>query len=737
MLDILSHDPFQKPLDSFEAFTERAIFRSCLACPDKGRLIEEDNECWDNFAALMKRNQLSPLAMALDLATNNGWKIFPACLEDGAKKSYLSAKHAPGGLNWGMSDDPKQLRRNFDNRKWRDKVGVGVPTGEVNGIFVVEGDTAKGHGADVDGIASVQALQKQHGRLPRTLMARSPTGSVHRYFSYPAGIKVKSSTSEIGKGVDVKSDGGMVIAPTTLRPGVGYYEWLNDAQIADAPSWLIDLVRDDNAPSRDGLSSEYDPNDPFQQFNLPKVGEVAAAVAVIPNDDTVDREQWVAIGHALKAACPGDEGLEIFKEWSARWTGGDYDEEYTINAWKGFKPDRTGFAKIVKLANENDPNWHEQLRTLKKEPERKSLMQSSAEFVAGFTPPDYLIDTLLQRRYVYSFTAPTGSGKTAIALRIAAHVALGLPLADKEVERGRVLFFAGENPDDVRSRWIKLCEEMKQEADTLDVVFMPFPLDLMKARERIDEEADERGPFSLLIVDTSASFYSGDDENDNVQLRKHAAMLRTFTDLPGGPTVLVTCHPTKTPNLDNLLPRGGGSFLAEVDGNLVAIYDQSTRVAEVTTHGKFRGPEFAPFSFRLVAGRSEKLVDTKGRSIWTVVARPISNEEMEALEEVGHSDQDDVLRAMLDEPGLSMMEMAKHLDWNTMDGKPHKVKVFRVLKELVKSKLAEKRRDGHYVLTTKGTAEAEKIPQRVGEKPKTEAQKDNVIRFSRPEKEGD
>src|SRR5262249_38350148 len=40
------------------------------------------------------------------------------------------------------------------------------------------------------------------------------------------------------------------------------------------------------------------------------------------------------------------------------------------------------------------------------------LMQSSAEFVAGFVPPDYLIDGLLQRRYVYSFTGPTGSGKT-------------------------------------------------------------------------------------------------------------------------------------------------------------------------------------------------------------------------------------------------------------------------------------------------------------------------------------
>lgn len=352
---------------------------------------------------------------------------------------------------------------------------------------------------------------------------------------------------------------------------------------------------------------------------------------------------------------------------------------------------------------------------------KEKLMQSSAEFVAGFTPPDYLIDGLLQRRYVYSFTAPTGSGKTAIALRIAAHVALGLQLADREVEKGRVLFLAGENPDDVRSRWIKLCEEMKQDPDAMDVVFLPFTLDLAENRKRIDEEAAERGPFSLLIVDTSASYYTGSDENDNVALGDHARMLRTFVDLPGGPCIVVTCHPPKNPNMENLLPRGGGAFLAEIDGNLVAIYDQSTRIAEVTTHGKFRGPEFDPFSFKLVAGQSEKLVDTKGRFIWSVFAKPISEAEIEATEAMGTSDEDDVLRAMLDNPGISVKGLAEELLWNTMNHKPNKTKVYRVLKKLAKGKLVKQQRDGHYVLTKDGEEEAAKIPQPMSKKPQAQA----------------
>jgi hypothetical protein len=106
-----------------------------------------------------------------------------------------------------------------------------------------------------------------------------------------------------------------------------------------------------------------------------------------------------------------------------------------------------------KLYADNSAGFRGQLEQGKAS--KQTLLQSSAEFVAGYVPPDYLIDGLLQRRYVYSMTAPTGSGKTALALLFAAHIALGKELGGREVEKGKVLYFAGENPDDVRSRWIK------------------------------------------------------------------------------------------------------------------------------------------------------------------------------------------------------------------------------------------------------------------------------------------
>ena len=99
--------------------------------------------------------------------------------------------------------------------------------------------------------------------------------------------------------------------------------------------------------------------------------------------------------------------------------------------------------------------------------------QSNAEFITNFVPPDYLIDGLIQRRFIYSMTGPTGEGKTSVALLLAFFVDRGWSLDNRQIDKGKVLFFAGENPDDVRMRWIKLLDDMKVAADEVGVFFVP------------------------------------------------------------------------------------------------------------------------------------------------------------------------------------------------------------------------------------------------------------------------
>jgi putative DNA primase/helicase len=167
----------------------------------------------------------------------HGWAVFPAPPNE--KKSYKSMKYS-GGTRWGATRDLDEVRRDFTC--WP-HARIGLPTGVDSGIVVVEIDTIEGHG--VDGRAALRALEQAHAPLPDTLQAESPSGSIHRYFRHPgAGVKVVCSASKLGAGVDVKGDGGMVIAPPSINPDGRAYRWLNDLSIADMPAWLVELTRE-------------------------------------------------------------------------------------------------------------------------------------------------------------------------------------------------------------------------------------------------------------------------------------------------------------------------------------------------------------------------------------------------------------------------------------------------------------------------------------------------------------
>ncbi len=253
---------------------------------------------------------------------------------------------------------------------------------------------------------------------------------------------------------------------------------------------------------------------------------------------------------------------------------------------------------------------------------------SSADFVRGFQPPDYAIEGVAQKGFVYSLTASTGTGKTAVALLLALLTEQGRELAGREVSQGRVVYFAGENPDDVAMRWIGICHERGLDPTNLDVHFITERFSIPDALEAIRTQVEAIGGAGLIVVDTSAAYFQGDDENGNTALGGHARDLRALTTLPGRPCVIVPCHPTKNAANDNLLPRGGGAFIAEMDGNLTL--SKTGEAVRLHWQGKHRGPDFKPISFRLQTVSAPQLVDSKGRPVPTVMAVPMSDGESAA-----------------------------------------------------------------------------------------------------------
>lgn len=344
-----------------------------------------------------------------------------------------------------------------------------------------------------------------------------------------------------------------------------------------------------------------------------------------------------------------------------------------------------------------------------------SLILSSAEFVADFIPPDYVLEGILQRRFLYSLTGKTGAGKTAIMLLLAAHVAERRAIGDRSVERGCVLYFAGENADDVRMRWIALAQQMGFELDQVEVFFIPGTFKISEMLARVRVEIERIGEVSLIIVDTSAAYFEGDAENDNKQHGDHARRLRSLTGMPGNPCVIAACHPVKNAADDNLIPRGGGAFLAEVDGNLTACANAVG--VELSTQGKFRGPDFAPMHFQLRTVTHERLKDSKGRLIPTVVASALSEEARNEIAKATRSKEDELLVALCDPANgkASKADLARRLGWMLRNGEPYHVQVSRILKALRKDGLIAIKR-GVITLTVEGKKAAEQACS--GEHPK-------------------
>lgn len=133
------------------------------------------------------------------------------------------------------STDADQVARWFpaDGRH-----NVAILTGQKSHLIVVDIDPRN------DGNASFERLERTYGKLPDTLRAKTGGGGNHLYFSIPDGTDGLGDHNNVAgfRGVDLKADGYVIAAPS-IHESNNAYAWENDAPIAHAPDWLIELAR--------------------------------------------------------------------------------------------------------------------------------------------------------------------------------------------------------------------------------------------------------------------------------------------------------------------------------------------------------------------------------------------------------------------------------------------------------------------------------------------------------------
>jgi hypothetical protein len=240
-----------------------------------------------------------------------------------------------------------------------------------------------------------------------------------------------------------------------------------------------------------------------------------------------------------------------------------------------------------------------------------------------------------------------------------------------------------------------------------ELLVVPGTFDFVPEIDRFHSWLQQRDvELASVFVDTSAAYFSGDDENNNVEMRRHASSMRELCSLPGRPTVFVLCHPTKNATRENLLPRGGGAFLAEVDANLT-VWKDDAGIVTLSHAGKIRGPSFDPIRFELVPLTLDGVLDCRGQPISSVAAHHLADERAEQLQAKELDDENRLLVAMVRCPEGSIAKLATAAGFTSGGGTPQKSKVARLLQTLHAGKLVEQARGGAWRLTSKGRTEVD------------------------------
>jgi putative DNA primase/helicase len=166
-----------------------------------------------------------------------------SCSRQGCKEA---GKH-PRIANWTDSgtSDHDEVKAWFE--KWP-HTNVGFVTGQTSQIVVVDIDADKG------GFESLANLESLHGKLPRTLSVITGGGGRHFYYQYPPGTVIANSASKLGTGIDIRANGGCIVAPPSLHRSGNRYQWEDvNTPIQPLPGWIIKkLTRKDSPKTERG-----------------------------------------------------------------------------------------------------------------------------------------------------------------------------------------------------------------------------------------------------------------------------------------------------------------------------------------------------------------------------------------------------------------------------------------------------------------------------------------------------
>jgi len=454
-------------------------------------------------------------------------KLFP--IQKGTKRPALH------GWNEKATDNPETLAQ------WRQEfpeANIGVACGP-SGLIVLD--------VDPQGHEHFLHLDLEHG-IPNTYTVSTPRGGYHYYFYGTSRNRV-----HMLPGIDIRSSGGYVLFPGSWVDGKPY-KVLNDAPIAPAPKWLLDMV---------GKPKEKD----------------AQATEITSVDNLVDARRAADYLSSVKPAIEGQGGdlhtytvacsvrdlgiskelcLDLMQDLFNPRCQPPWDERELMakvnHAYRYAQNDKPG-ANSVEGVFGNASTFIEDDNPLLPI-ERVGLVYPEYEWVVeNWIPKGSTTFTL--------FTGEGATGKSLLALQLAISVATGTPWLDFETTKMPVLFLTCE---DDKTELDRRVYRIRKEnpflgIDTAPVALMPragkesllcvetngvaTKGKFYSAMESALERFKPRNQHGLWIIDTVADTYAG---NENIR----SAVNGYIKNIIGGlalkynVTPILIAHPAKS-----------------------------------------------------------------------------------------------------------------------------------------------------------------------------------------------
>lgn len=236
---------------------------------------------------------------------------------------------------------------------------------------------------------------------------------------------------------------------------------------------------------------------------------------------------------------------------------------------------------------------------------------------------DYVIKHFLPAQSLCSIYGPSGSYKSFLAVSWACHIAAGMEWSGRKVTAGAVLYIVGEGGVGVPRRIRAWEQATGKKVDNLWLVNRPvFP----ERREEVDEviraskqiKAECGVPVQLIVIDTLARCFGGDDENNARDMGAFIEGCDNIKRLTGA-SVLVVHHSGKD---EAKGARGSSSFRAALDAEF-SVKREGDGKALILTCTKMKDaeePQKKAYDLRTV----ELFQDDDGENICSLVVRDVA-----------------------------------------------------------------------------------------------------------------